>query len=85
MILGKENQTLKGHLLDTADVLKLYIQYNESQLRKNSEKFSYDYEEFKQLLLVGAYFHDLGKSFHRWQDARREGKKLLGILSFLLL
>ncbi|NLA83215.1 MAG: CRISPR-associated helicase Cas3', partial [Clostridiales bacterium] len=87
MILGKENQTLKGHLLDTADVLKLYIQYNESQLRKNSEKFSYDYEEFKQLLLVGAYFHDLGKSFHRWQDALREGKKLPGhsFISFALI
>ena len=87
MILGKENQTLKGHLLDTADVLKLYIKYNEVQLRRNSEKFSYDYEEFKQILLAGAYFHDLGKGFWKWQDALKKGKKLPGhsFISFAIV
>ena len=71
-ILGKPNQTLRGHIHDCLTVCDEIIARREPFLRQFCQKFSWNWEEVKQALRFAVWCHDIGKASDEWQDYIRD-------------
>ena len=66
-ILGKTNQSLRGHTQDCLTVCDEIIARRESFLRQLCQRFGWEYEEVKQALRFAIWCHDIGKASDEWQ------------------
>lgn len=66
-ILGKSNQTLRGHIHDCLTVCDEIIARRESFLRQFCHRYGWNWDEVRQCLRFAVWFHDIGKSSDEWQ------------------
>lgn len=71
-ILGKTNQTLRGHIQDCLTVCDEIIARRETFLRQFCQKFGWSWKEVKQALRFAVWCHDVGKASDEWQDYIRD-------------
>ena len=71
-ILGKNNQTLQGHIQDCLTVCDEIIARRETFLRQFCQKFGWSWEDVKQALRFAVWCHDVGKASDEWQDYIRD-------------
>ncbi|RKU22863.1 hypothetical protein C6503_03610 [Candidatus Poribacteria bacterium] len=71
-ILGKTNQTLRGHIQDCLTVCNEIIARREPFLRQFCQKFGWNWEDVKQALRFAVWCHDIGKASDEWQDYIRD-------------
>ena len=67
-ILGKTNQTLRGHIQDCLTVCDEIIARREPFLRQFCQHNGWHWNEVRQALRFAVWFHDIGKSTDEWQD-----------------
>ena len=67
-ILGKTNQSLRGHTQDCLTVCDEIIARRAPFLRQLCKSFGWEYEEVKQALRFAIWCHDIGKASDEWQD-----------------
>ena len=67
-ILGKTNQTLRGHIQDCLTVCDEIIERREIFLRQLCQRYGWNWEEVKQALRFAVWCHDIGKASAEWQD-----------------
>ena len=76
-ILGKTNQTLRGHIQDCLTVCDEIIARREPFLRQFCQRFGWDWEEVRQALRFAVWCHDIGKATDEWQDyIRNKGSRI---------
>ena len=76
-ILGKTNQTLRGHIQDCLTVCDEIIARREPFLHQFCQRYSWDWNEVRQALRFAVWFHDIGKSPDEWQDyIRGNGRRI---------
>lgn len=86
-ILGKTNQTLRGHIQDCQtlgghiqDCLTVcdeIIARRETFLRQLCRRYGWDWQEVKQALRFAVWCHDIGKASDEWQKhIRKKGSKI---------
>ncbi len=76
-ILGKTNQTLRGHIQDCLTVCDEIIARREPFLSQLCQKFDWNWEEVKQALRFAVWCHDIGKASDEWQDyIRGKGSRI---------
>ncbi len=66
-ILGKSNQTLRGHIHDCLTVCDEVIARREPFLRQFCLRYGCSWEEVRQCLRFAVWFHDIGKASDEWQ------------------
>lgn len=66
-ILGKSNQTLRGHIQDCLTVCDEIIARREPFLRQFCLRYGWSWEEVRQSLRFAVWFHDIGKASDEWQ------------------
>lgn len=66
-ILGKSNQTLRGHIQDCLTVCDEIITRREPFLRQFCLRYVWSWEEVRQSLRFAVWFHDIGKASDEWQ------------------
>lgn len=66
-ILGKSNQTLRGHIRDCLTVCDEVIARREPFLRQFCHRYGWNWDEVRQCLRFAVWFHDIGKSSDEWQ------------------
>lgn len=66
-ILGKSNQTLRGHIHDCLTVCDEIIARRESFLRQFCHRYGWNWDEVRQCLRFAVWFHDIGKASDEWQ------------------
>ena len=71
-ILGKTNQTLRGHIQDCLTVCDEIIARREPFLRQFCQRNGWHWNEVRQALRFVVWFHDIGKSTDEWQDYIRD-------------
>ena len=71
-ILGKTNQTLRGHIQDCLTVCDEIIARREPFLRQFCQRNGWHWNEVRQALRFAVWFHDIGKSTDEWQDYIRD-------------
>ena len=71
-ILGKTNQTLRGHIQDCLTVCDEIIACREPFLHQLCQRFSWNWQEVKQTLRFAVWCHDIGKASDEWQDYIRK-------------
>ena len=71
-ILGKTNQTLRGHIQDCLTVCDEIIARRETFLRQLCQKYGWNWEEVRQALRFAVWCHDIGKASDEWQDYIRK-------------
>ena len=74
-ILGKTNQTLRGHIQDCLTVCDEIIARREPFLCQLCQKFGWDWEEVKRVLRFAVWCHDIGKASNEWQAYIRDQEK----------
>ena len=67
-ILGKTNQTLRGHIQDCLTVCDEIIARREPFLRQFCQHNGWHWNEVRQALRFAVWFHDIGKATDEWQD-----------------
>ena len=67
-ILGKTNQTLRGHIQDCLTVCDEIIERRETFLRQLCQRYGWNWQEVKQALRFAVWCHDIGKAADEWQD-----------------
>ena len=67
-ILGKTNQTLRGHIQDCLTVCDEIIARRETFLRQLCQRYGWNWQEMKQALRFAVWCHDIGKATDEWQD-----------------
>lgn len=73
VILGKENQTLLGHVTDCLTAMNARIDRDEPVLRTVcAERLGVDWEEVAACLRFAAVMHDIGKATDQWQKEEHE-------------
>ena len=76
-ILGKTNQTLRGHIQDCLTVCDEIIARREPFLRQFCQHNGWHWNEVRQALRFAVWFHDIGKSTDEWQDyIRGKGSRI---------
>ena len=76
-ILGKTNQTLRGHIQDCLTVCDEIIARREPFLRQFCQRNGWHWNEVRQALRFAVWFHDIGKSTDEWQDyIRGKGSRI---------
>ena len=76
-ILGKTNQTLRGHIQDCLTVCDEIIARREPFLRQFCQHNGWHWNEVRQALRFAVWFHDIGKSPDEWQDyIRGNGRRI---------
>lgn len=76
-ILGKTNQTLRGHTQDCLTVCDEIIARREPFLRQLCQRFGWNWGEVKQALRYAVWCHDIGKASNEWQDyIRNKGNRI---------
>ena len=76
-ILGKTNQTLRGHIQDCLTVCDEIIARRELFLRQFCQHNGWHWNEVRQALRFAVWFHDIGKSTNEWQDyIRGKGSRI---------
>ena len=76
-ILGKTNQTLRGHIQDCLTVCDEIIARREPFLHQFCQRYGWDWNEVRQALRFAVWFHDIGKSPDEWQDyIRGNGRRI---------
>ena len=71
-ILGKTNQTLRGHIQDCLTVCDEIIECRETFLRQLCQRYGWNWQEVKQALRFAVWCHDIGKAADEWQDYIRD-------------
>ena len=71
-ILGKTNQTLRGHIQDCSTVCEEIIEHREPFLRQFCQRFNWNWGEVKQALRFAVWCHDIGKASVEWQNYIRD-------------
>lgn len=71
-ILGKTNQTLRGHIQDCLTVCDEIIARRETFLRQFCQRYGWNWQEVKQALRFAVWCHDVGKASDEWQDYIRD-------------
>ena len=71
-ILGKPNQTLRGHIQDCLTVCDEIIARRETFLRQLCQRYGWNWQEVKQALRFAVWCHDIGKASDEWQDYIRD-------------
>lgn len=71
-ILGKDNQTLRGHIQDCLTVCDGIIVRREPFLRQLCLRYGWNWDEVRQALRFAVWCHDIGKSTDEWQDYIRD-------------
>ena len=71
-ILGKTNQTLRGHIQDCLTVCDEIIARREPFLRRFCQRYGWHWNEVRQALRFAVWFHDIGKAPDQWQDYIRD-------------
>ena len=66
-ILGKTNQTLRGHIQDCLTVCDEIIARREAFLHQFCQRYGWDWNEVRQALRFAVWFHDIGKATDEWQ------------------
>lgn len=66
-ILGKSNQTLRGHIQDCLTVCDEVIARRELFLRQFCHRYGWSWNEVRQCLRFAVWFHDIGKASDKWQ------------------
>lgn len=64
----KKDVSLKKHTEDVVKHIMGYFEKNNSKIQSICTKCDYDIEKAKHLLFYAAYFHDIGKATHEFQD-----------------
>ena len=76
-ILGKTNQTLRGHIQDCLTVCDVIIARREPFLHQFSQRYGWNWNEVRQALRFAVWFHDIGKATDEWQDyIRGNGRRI---------
>ena len=76
-ILGKTNQTLRGHIQDCLTVCDEIIARRKPFLRQFCQRNGWHWNEVRQALRFAVWFHDIGKSTDEWQDyIRGKGSRI---------
>ncbi len=76
-ILGKSNQTLRGHIQDCLTVCDEIIARREPFLRQFCLRYGWSWEEVRQSLRFAVWFHDIGKASDEWQAyIRNNGSRI---------
>ncbi len=76
-ILGKPNQTLRGHIQDCLTVCDEIIARREPFLRQLCLRFDWNWKEVRQALRFAVWCHDIGKASHEWQAyIRNNGSRI---------
>ena len=71
-ILGKTNQTLRGHIQDCLTVCDEIIARREIFLRQLCQRYGWNWEDVKQALRFAVWCHDIGKASDEWQEYIRD-------------
>ncbi len=71
-ILGKTNQTLRGHIQDCLTVCDEIIERRETFLRQLCQRYGWNWQEVRQALRFAVWCHDIGKASDEWQDYIRD-------------
>jgi len=71
-ILGKTNQTLRGHIQDCLTVCDEIIERRETFLRQLCQRYGWNWQEVKQALRFAVWCHDIGKAADEWQAYIRD-------------
>ena len=71
-ILGKTNQTLRGHIQDCLTVCDEIIERREPFLHQFCQRYGWCWNEVRQALRFAVWFHDIGKATNEWQDYIRD-------------
>ncbi len=66
-ILGKDNQTLQGHIQDCLTACDEIIRLREPFLREFCQRYGWDWEDVRRALRFATWFHDIGKASDEWQ------------------
>lgn len=77
-ILGKSNQTLRGHIRDCLTVCDEVIARREPFLRQFCHRYGWNWDEVRQCLRFAVWFHDIGKASDEWQVYIRKPKQEQG-------
>lgn len=81
-ILGKTNQTLRGHIQDCLTVCDEIIVRREPFFSQLCQKFDWNWEEVRQALRFAVWCHDIGKASDEWQNyIRGKGSRITHALS----
>ena len=76
-ILGKTNQTLRGHIQDCLTVCDEIIARREPFLRQLCQRFGWNWEKVRHALRFAVWCHDIGKASDEWQDyIRNKGSRI---------
>ena len=76
-ILGKSNQTLRGHIQDCLTVCDEIIARREPFLHQFCLRYGWSWEEVRQSLRFAVWFHDIGKASDEWQAyIRNNGSRI---------
>ena len=76
-ILGKPNQTLRGHIQDCLTVCDEIIARREPFLCQLCQRYGWNWEEVKQTLRFAVWCHDIGKASDEWQAyIRGRGRRI---------
>ena len=76
-ILGKTNQTLRGHIQDCLTVCDEIIARCEPFLCQFCQRYGWDWEKVRQALRFAVWCHDIGKASDEWQDyIRSSGSRI---------
>ena len=71
-MLGKTNQTLRGHIQDCLTVCDEIIARRETFLRQLCQRYGWNWQEVKQTLRFAVWCHDIGKASDEWQEYIRD-------------
>lgn len=77
-ILGKSNQTLRGHIRDCLTVCDEIIARREPFLRQFCHRYEWNWDEVRQCLRFAVWFHDIGKASDEWQAYIRKPEQEWG-------
>ena len=76
-ILGKDNQTLSGHIQDCLTVCNEILARREPFLRQLCQRYGWSWDEVQQAIRFAVWCHDIGKATNEWQAyIRDKGKRI---------
>ncbi|RKU23502.1 hypothetical protein C6499_18335 [Candidatus Poribacteria bacterium] len=76
-VLGKTNQTLRGHIQDCLTVCDEIIARRETFLCQFCQRYGWNWQEVKQALRFAVWCHDIGKASEEWQEyIRNNGSRI---------